>query len=132
MKVVSLDTTYEVWERLKTIFEGNDRVKLSKIQTTRGTYENLRIAEGERVVRYFQKVDNVENEIKYLGGVLDEKDVIQNIMRTLPKSYTNKISTIGETYDPTKFTREQLLGTLTTFEMRKFGRDKSKLETTFK
>lgn len=88
--------------------------------------------EGEGIVSYFQKVDSVVNEIKDIGGVLDEKDVIQKITRTLPESYSDKISVIEETYDPTKFTREQLFDTLTAFETRKFGRDKAKPETTFK
>lgn len=55
------------------------------------------------------------NETRDLGGVLDDNDVIQNIMRTLPKWYNDKISAIENTYDPSKFTREQLHGTLKAF-----------------
>lgn len=105
-KVVDLDTAYEVWERLKSIYEGNERVKLSKMQTTKGRYENLKMEEGGGVERYFQKVGNVVNAIKDLGSILDEKDVIQKIMSTLPKCYSDKISAIKETYDPSKFTRK--------------------------
>lgn len=93
------------------------------MQTAKGTYERLRMEEIKGVVGYFQKVDSAMNEIKNPGGVLDEKDVILKIMRILSKSYSEKISTIEETYDPTKFTREKLFDTLTAFAMRKFSRE---------
>lgn len=51
---------------------------------------------------------------------------------SLPKSYCDKISTIEETYDLKKFTREQIYGTLSTFEIRKFGKEKFKTESAFK
>lgn len=82
-KVVSLDISYEVWKRLKSIYEENKKFKLSKMQTTKGTYGNLRMEEGEGVSSYFQKVDSFVNEIRDLSGVLDGKDVIQEIMRIL-------------------------------------------------
>lgn len=88
--------------------------------------------EGEDITSYFQKFDSVVDEIRYIGGTLDDKDVIENIMRTLLECWSDNISAIEETYDPSKSTREQLYGALTAFEMRKFGKDKERTETTFK
>lgn len=53
VKVVALDTAYEIWERLKNIYEGNDRVKLAKMQIAKGRYENLKMEEGEDITSYF-------------------------------------------------------------------------------
>lgn len=85
--------------------------------------------EGEDIASYFQRVDNAVNEVKNQGGTLIDEYVMEKILMTLPESYNDKISAIEEVYDPT---REQLFGTLTAFEMRKFGKEKEKSETTFK
>lgn len=82
--------------------------------------------EGEDTVRYFEKVDTTVNDIRELRGTLNDEDVIDKIQMTLSVSYSDKISTIEETYDPKKFTRDQLSCTPTAFKVRKFGKDKDK------
>lgn len=72
------------------------------------------------------------NEVKNQGGTLTDEDVMENILMTLPESYSGKIFSIEKVYDSKKFTREQLFGTLTAFEMRKFGKEKEKSKTSFK
>lgn len=51
---------------------------------------------------------------------------------SLLESYSDKILTIEETYDLKKFTLEKIYGTLSTFEIRNFGKDKAKIEFAFK
>lgn len=51
---------------------------------------------------------------------------------SLLKTYTEKISSIEETYDPNKFTKEEIYGRLSAFEMKKFGKSKKKSESSFK
>lgn len=85
----------------------------------------------EDITSYFQKVDNVVNEIKELGDTLIDEDIFDKILMYLPERYSDKISKIEETYDLKKFTREQLYGTLFAFEIRKFGKDRAKYESTF-
>lgn len=48
------------------------------------------------------------------------------------KCYSENILAIEETDDPSKFTREQLIGTLLAFEMIKFSKSKVTSETIFK
>lgn len=131
-KVISLNTAYEVQEELRDVYEGNTRVKLSKKLTAKCRYENLKMEEGEYITSYFQKVDSIVNKIRELGGTLTDEDIIEKILMSLPKIYSDKISAIEETYDLKKFTKEKLYGTLSAFEMRKFGKDKDKYESTFK
>lgn len=88
--------------------------------------------EGEDIVSYFEKVGNVVNEIREIGDTLHDVDVVYKILITLPVTYSCRISSIQETYDPKTFIREQLFGTLTTFQVRKFGKDKDKLDMIFK
>jgi hypothetical protein len=72
------------------------------------------------------------NEVNSYGGIISNIDVIKNVLVTLPNKYSDKVSIIEEIYDPNTFTKEQLFGTLTTFQMRKFAKVKEKTESTFK
>ncbi|XP_059068363.1 uncharacterized protein LOC131858901 [Cryptomeria japonica] len=130
-KVISLNIVHEVWQKLKDIYEGNERVKLTKRLKTKRRYKNLRL-EGEDIVSYFEKFYTTVNEIRELRGTLSDEDVIDKILMTLPVSYNDKNSMIEETYDPKKFNKEQLFGSLTAFKVRIFGKDKDKSETAFK
>lgn len=107
-------------------------MKLTNKLTAKCIYENLKIDEGEDIASYFQRVDLVANEDRNQGGTLENEDIIENILMTLLESYNDKDLFIEEVYDPKKFTKEQLFGTLTAFEMRKFGKKEEKIESTFK
>lgn len=50
--------------------------------------------EGEDIVSYFEKVDSIVNEIRELGGTLNDEDVIDKILMTLSVRYSDKISAI--------------------------------------
>ena len=43
VKFMKCKTTYLVWEKLKTSYEGASKVKQSKIQTYKGQFESLKI-----------------------------------------------------------------------------------------
>lgn len=52
-KFISLNITYEVWEKLKQIYEGNNRFKLSNKLIVKCHYDNLKMEEGEDIRSYF-------------------------------------------------------------------------------
>lgn len=62
-KVISLNTTYKVEKKIKDIYEGNERVNWERGQQLRED-KNMKMEEGEDIERYFEKVDNVVNEIR--------------------------------------------------------------------
>ena len=54
-------------------------------------------------------------------------------MRSLPNEFDSKICSIEETRDINKYTNEDIHGALVAYEMRNFGKQKSKsIEATFK
>ena len=70
VNVMHCDTAKEVWDKLKNIYEGDDKVKGEKLQTYRGQFENMKMKDEENIVAYFLHVDETMNIIKGLG----EKD----------------------------------------------------------
>lgn len=77
-------------------------------------------------------VDEVVNAIECLGEDLEEYVVVKKLLRSLPKSYSSKVSSIEEARDSVKISIDQLNRDLIAFEMREFNKEGPKNEETFK
>ena len=112
------NTAKEVWDKIKSIYEGDPKVKQVKLQRHRAEFENLKMNENEDIATYFLRVDEDVNAIKGLGEELDESFVIQKVLRSLLLKYDAKVSSIEETRDLTKITMDELHGSLIEYEIR--------------
>jgi hypothetical protein len=117
-KVMGYNTAKEVWDKLKSIYEGDPKVKQVKLQRHREEFENLKMNEKEDIATYLLKVDEVVNAIRGLGEYLHESLFVQKVLRSLLLKYDAKVSTIEETRDLTKMTMDELHGSLIAYEMR--------------
>jgi hypothetical protein len=79
--------------------------------------------EDEIVGKYFLRVEELVNEMKGLGEKIEEASLVQNILRSLPDRFNPKVFAIEELNDLKILSIDQLLGTLTYYEMR-IGKDK--------
>lgn len=59
--------THDVWDKLKNIYEGDDKVKQVKLQSYKGKFESMKMNEEDKIVDYLLKVDENFNAIKGLG-----------------------------------------------------------------
>ena len=80
--------------------------------------------EDENVNKYFLRIEETVNSMKGLGENIDEASLVQKILRSLTEIFNPKVSAIKELSDLKTLPIDQLLGTLTAYEMR-IGKDKS-------
>jgi hypothetical protein len=57
VKVMHLQTTIEMWDKLISSYEGNEKVKDAKLQTFGLKFEQLKMNEDETVSKYFLRVE---------------------------------------------------------------------------
>jgi hypothetical protein len=117
-KFMGYSTAKEVWDKLKSIYEGDPKVKQVKLQRHRAEFENLKMNEKEDISTYLLRVDEAVNAIRGLGEEIDESLVVQKVLRSLLLKYVAKVSAIEETRDLTKMTTDELHGSLIAYEMR--------------
>ena len=72
-KVRCCTSSKEVWDKLKKIYEGDEKVKL---QLHRAKFENLRMKESENIAAYLLIVDEVVNSIIGLGEEANESIIV--------------------------------------------------------
>jgi hypothetical protein len=52
-KVAHCKSYKDIWDKLLNIYEGDSKVKATKIQTYRGQFEQLKMKEDEDITAYF-------------------------------------------------------------------------------
>jgi hypothetical protein len=85
-------STKYIWDKLQNIYEGDTKVKATKLQTYRGQFEQLKMKEDENIVAYFLRVDEKMNAIIELGEEIEESVIVQKVPRSLPMRFNPKIS----------------------------------------
>jgi FtsZ-binding cell division protein ZapB len=132
VKVMNLQTAKEMWEKLISSYEGNEKVKDAKLQTHRLRFEQLRMNEDENISKFFLRVDEMVNAMRGLGETIDDSLLVQKILRSLPERFNPKVSAIEEMSELKTLSLDQLLGTLTAYEMRISKDQNSSREASFK
>jgi hypothetical protein len=87
VKLMNLQTAKEMWEKLISSYEGNEKVKDAKLQTHRLRFEQLRMNEDENISKFFLRVDEMVNAMRGLGETIDDSLLVQKILRSLPERF---------------------------------------------
>jgi hypothetical protein len=132
VKVMHLGTAKEMWDKLISSYEGNEKVKDAKLQIYRVQFEQLKMKEEETVGKYFLRVEELVNAMRALGEKIEEPSLVQKILRSLPDRFNPKVSAIEELNDLKTLEFDQLLGTLTAYEMRIVKDKPTSREASFK
>jgi hypothetical protein len=132
VKVMHLETAKDMWDKLISSYEGNEKVKDAKLQTYRVQFEQLQMKEDETIGKYFLRVEELVNAMKALGEKIEEPSLVQKILRSLPDRFNPKVSAIEELNDLKALAFDQLLGTLTAYEMRIVKDKPTSREASFK
>jgi hypothetical protein len=118
VKVMHIQITKEMWDKLINNYEGNEKVKYAKLQTYRLKFEQLNMNEYETINKYFLRVEELVNAMKGLGEKIEESFLFQKILRSLLDKFNPKVSAIEALNDLKTLSIDHLLGTLTAYEMR--------------
>ena len=84
VKVMHLESTKEMWDKLINSYEGNEKVKDAKLQTYRMQFEQMKMKEDETVGKYFLRVEEMVNAMKALGETIEEPYLVPQL-RNLPE-----------------------------------------------
>jgi hypothetical protein len=131
-KVAHCKSAKEIWDKLQNIYEGDSKVKATKLQTYRGQFEQLKMKEYENIAAYFLQVDEIVNAIIGLGEEIKESVIVQKVLRSLPMRFDPKISTLEERSDLNSISMDELHGIFTAYEMRTEQENPDIKEATFK
>ena len=82
----------------------------------------------ETIAQMFSRFTTITNDFNALGKSYTSIELVNNILKSLPKAYQSKVVAIQESRDLTKLSLEELMGSLMTLEimMKEHDEDEEK------
>ena len=121
-RVSTCTSTKEIWDTLEVTHEGTLQVKNTKINLLIHSFEIFEMMHYESISDMFSRFMTIINELKSLGKIYTNADLVNKILRSLPKSWDPKVTAIQEAKDVETLPLEELIGSLMTYELNLWQR----------
>jgi hypothetical protein len=131
-KVAHCKSAKDIWDKLQNIYEGDSKVKVVKLQTYRGQFEQLKMKEYEYIAAYLLRVNEAVNAIIGLGEEIEESVIVQKVLRSLPMRFNPKIPALEERSDLNSINMDEMHGIFTAYDMRTEQENLDVKEASFK
>eukprot|EP00253_Pinus_taeda_P004625 PITA_04625 len=109
-----------------------EKVKTAKLQMLRRDIETLSMKESDTIDSFFTQVIGLITQIRSHGEILEERRIVEKILRSLPSRFEAVVVAIEETKDLSQFTVDELSASLMSHEHRLSRGTYSSLEQAFK
>lgn len=70
-------TAMDVWEAIKMLCQGVDRVKKARVQTLKSEFEAMSMKENEQVDDFYMRMNGLVTNIRALGEEMNESYVVK-------------------------------------------------------
>ena len=107
----------EIWDRLEVTHEGTNQVKESKISILVHIYKLFKMESNESITGMYTRFTDIINNLKNFCKSYTDSELYRKVLRSLPRSWKAKVTAIQEVKDLTCLKLEELLGSLTTYEL---------------
>ncbi|MQL83829.1 hypothetical protein Taro_016326, partial [Colocasia esculenta] len=127
-KISACKSAMEMWEKLRITYEGTDKVKETRIDILVTQYERFQMQPGESITQMYNRFTDITNGLAGLGKSYEMGDMVRKILRSLPASWTPKVTAIEDANDLKRMSLEKLIGSLMAHEinMERLGESSSR------
>jgi hypothetical protein len=128
MGVADQETAKGVWDALKEMHVGEERVKKARVQTLKRELDRMYMGESEKFNEFALKVTTVVNEIRALGTKVEEASVVEKLLCSVPDKFLPIVSTIEQWGDVSTMSVTEVVGRLRAFEESSRGQRRDREE----
>lgn len=114
------------WDLLRTVHEGIDIVRQTKIQNLTTAFETICMKNEETFDEFNSRLSDIVNSSFNLGEPIPDQKVVKKILRSLPERFHLKSVAIEEHTNLNELLVEELVGNLRTFEANRCSNKKFK------
>ena len=91
-KIISCDSTKEIWDRLQVLYEGTDQVKETKINMLIHQYEMFKMLEHENIDEMTARFMHIINQLKALGKRYSNAKMVRKTLKSLSMAWHPKMT----------------------------------------
>lgn len=117
-RILTCNSTKEIWDGVEVTHEGTNQVKMSKIYMLMHKYELFKIESDESIIEICTRFIDIINGLKCLGKSYFNSDLVKKCSQAfLPRSWEAKVTAIQEAKDLNILPLKKLLESLMTHEL---------------
>ena len=116
--ITQKNTAKQIWDAMKTKYQGNARVKRAQLQRLRREFETLEMKTGESVTDYFGRTMVIANDMRVCGEDMPDVKIVEKILRTLIENFNFGVCSIEESKDLDEMTVDELQSSLLVHEQK--------------
>lgn len=111
-------TSRQAWRILQTEFQGSSKVIVVKLQILRHEFETLIRKENESVQDFLSRTMAIISQMRSYGDQITDQTVVEIFLRSLTPKFDHVVAAIEESKDLSKFSFDELIGSLQAHEAR--------------
>ncbi|CAN6353490.1 unnamed protein product [Urochloa humidicola] len=116
LRVSEKETAYDVWEALRSMHVGVERVREARVQSLRADLDNLKMSNTESVDDFAGKFMTLVGHIRELGDAVEEKYVVKKLLRSVSTKFINVASSMVLFGNINNMAMEEAIGSLKAHE----------------
>ncbi|XP_015576935.2 uncharacterized protein LOC107261514 [Ricinus communis] len=128
IRIMTMKSTFEVWNFLKEEYEGDEKIKGMKVLNLIREFEVQKMKESETVKEYFDKLLRIANQVRLLGYEFPDSRLVQKILVTIPERFEATIASLENSKDLSKISLAALMNALQAQEQRRLMRSEGSVE----
>ncbi|KAL4379963.1 hypothetical protein GQ457_02G041430 [Hibiscus cannabinus] len=125
---MSLKSTKEIWDYLKTEYAGDEKIRGMQILNLVRDFELQKMKETDTIKEYSDRLVSTANKVRLLGSSLADSRIVQKILVTIPERFKATITTLENTKGMSKISLTELLSALQAQEQRCVMRQEGAIE----
>ncbi|PKI33002.1 hypothetical protein CRG98_046617 [Punica granatum] len=96
-RIMRLGSAKEIWDFLKTEYEGDERIRGMKVLNLMREFERLQMKDDETVKQFADKLVEIANKIRVLGTDLSDSSLVQKLLVSVLERYEATIASLENT-----------------------------------
>ncbi|GAU29902.1 hypothetical protein TSUD_379930 [Trifolium subterraneum] len=116
--ILDRDTAKQIWDAMRTKYQGSTRVKRAQLQALKKDFEVLAMGDSETVDEYFARTMAIANKMTACGERMTQVTIVEKILRSLPAKFNFVVCSIEQLNDVTTLSIDELQSSLIVQEQR--------------
>ena len=112
LRVTKKETAYDVWEALRSMHVGVERVREARVQSLRADLDNLKMSDVESIDDFAGKFMTLVGRIRELGDAVEEKYTVKKLLRSVSTKFIHVASSMVLFGDINNMAMEETIGSL--------------------
>ncbi|XP_059639961.1 uncharacterized protein LOC132282333 [Cornus florida] len=110
--IICKETSNQIWDSMKTKFQGTAKAKRAQLQALRADFKTLHMKIGELVLDYFSRMMAIANKIQIHGEHLEDVTIIENSLRFMTIKFNYVVCSIEGSNDTVVLSIDELQSSL--------------------